>query len=273
MYLLFEAGGTRTRIGFSPDGVEIENTQIVDTAQDFGEFLSLLKEQANKLGDIKGVCGGMAVVFNKDITTPITSAHLPKWVGVPVKEELEKALHKPIYLENDTALGALGEAVKGAGAQFQIIAFITVGTGIGGARIVDRKIDRKIYGFEPGHQIIVPDGDSCTCGGRGHWEAYVGGWYLEKKYKQKGENIKDPNIWDQVARYLAIGLYNTNVYWSPDVIILGGSVSSSIPLEKVKKYLQEFSTIYPEISIHRASLGDQAGLYGALGYLNQLKYI
>lgn len=270
MYLLFEVGGTNTRIGFSADGKTIENIQKIPTSEDFGQFLSTLREQSQQFGEIKAICGGIPVVFNRERTTPIASAHLPKWVGRSIKKDLETTFQAPALLENETALGALGEATKGAGVGSPIVAFITVGTGIGGTRIVDGKIDRRIYGFEPGHHIIIPDGQPCACGGKGHLEAYVAGFYLEQKYKQKGEFIKDPNVWEEVARYLAIGLYNVSVHWSPNIFVLGGSVISGIPLESVKKYLQGFSTIFPQVpEIRPASLGNEAALIGALEYLHQ----
>lgn len=96
-------------------------------------------------------------------------------------------------------------------------------------------------------------------------EAYVGGAYLEKIYHQKAEEIKDPAVWDEVAKYLAIGLHNTIVHWSPDIIILGGSVTQSIPLDKVSNYLKEYLTIFPNLPrLSKATLGNQSGLLGAL---------
>ena len=165
-------------------------------------------------------------------------------------------------------MGGIGEAVKGAGIGNKVVAYLAIGTGIGGKRIVDGKISADSSNFEPGHQIIVPDGNPCNCGGKGHLEAYVAGGYIERIYHQKGEEIKDPQVWDEISKYLAIGLTNTVVHWSPDTIVLGGSVSESIPLEKVQSYLSEFLTIFPQApEILKATLGQDAGLYGALELL------
>jgi predicted NBD/HSP70 family sugar kinase len=80
-------------------------------------------------------------------------------------------------------------------------------------------------------------------------------------------------IWDELAEYLAQGLRNTILYWSPEVIILGGSMmigTPKIPLEAVRKYTVETLNGFvdcPYITI--AQLGDDAGLYGGMAYLQQ----
>ena len=266
MYLLFEVGGTNTKIGFSENGERIDYSEIFLTPKDFGSFIDTLKEKSEGK-DIKAISGGMPVVFDKNKLI-IASAHLPEWIGISAQSKLEEAFSVKITLDNETSVAALGEAIKGAGRNYSIVAFITVGTGVGSSRIVDGKIDKKTLGFESGHQIIVPEGESCSCGGKGHLEAYVGGYYIEKKYGQKAQDIKDEKIWDGITRNLAMGLYNMSVHWSPEIIILGGHVSQSINIEKLKKYLKEFSTIFPEIpEIKFNELGDQSGLYGALELL------
>lgn len=269
MYLLFECGGSKTKIAVS-DGQTIKDTQILPTPKSFDDFINTLQVKARELDNLEAVSGGMAVVFDKNRDLCIKSAHLQNWVGRELKKELEKVFNVPVFLENDTALGGLGEAVYGAGKNSNIVVFITVGTGIGGVKVVEGKLDKNLLGFEPGHQIITPDGNECSCGGKGHLEAYIGGSYLEKIYGQKSENIADSEIWDQITRFLAIGLYNSCVHWSPETIILGGSVIKSIPLEKLKKYLQEFSTIFPQLpELKLASLGEQSGVWGALELISQ----
>ena len=214
---------------------------------------------------LSAVAGGIAVVFNEDKSIPISTSHLHGWVNKPLKKALKDEFNCPIYLENDAAVVGLGEATFGSGVGKNIVAYITISTGVGGAKIVDQKIDKTSLGFEPGHQIIVIDGKDCHCGGKGHFETYVGGWYLERDYQIKPQDIKDPKIWEEVEKYLAIGLTNTIVHWSPDIVILGGAVMKSIDLEKVKLYLKENLTIFPSPpEIVLAKLGDEAGLYGAL---------
>ena len=114
----------------------------------------------------------------------------------------------------------------------------------------------------------MPDGNQCRCGGKGHLEAYVGGAYLAETYHKQVEEIKDPGVFENIAKYLSIGLNNTIVHWSPDIVVLGGSVMKGLPIESVTNHLKDSLTIFRELPpITRATLGDEAGLYGALELL------
>lgn len=271
MYLLFDIGGTKMRIDVSADGQTISQNKIIPTPPDYNSGIQQLKQIAQELAEgqeITGVAGGIAGALDKTKSMLVASPHLPGWVQKPFRPELEESFDCRVELENDANVEGLGEAVKGAGAGKKIVAIITIGTGVGGARIVEGKLDKNAWGFEPGHQIIVPEGNSCNCGGKGHLEAYVAGSYIEKIYRQKPEDIKDDNIWDQIANYLAVGLNNLAVSWSPEVIVLGGSLVKSLPLEKVRIYLKENLKIFPTPpELILAALGDEAGLYGALELL------
>lgn len=271
MYLVFDIGGTNMRIATSVDGKILSATKTVPTPRDFKQGIQTLKQVADELSGgqkIEAVAGGVAGPLDKDKTMLVKSPHIGGWVNKPFKQGLEKALSVPIHLENDADLATLGEATFGAGVGKSIVVYLTISTGVGGGRVVNKKIDENSLGFEPGHQIIVPDGKPCNCGGKGHLESYVSGSGLERIYGKKAEDITDPQIWDQVAKYLAIGLNNTIVHWSPDIVILGGSVMKSIQINQVKKHLQDALTIFPTCpEIAPSALGDSAGLYGALHLL------
>lgn len=272
MYLVFDIGGTNTKIAASVDGKTLGSAKIIPTEKQFEHAIEEISKAVKELiGDEKldGVAGGVAGTLNNEKSVLISSPNLPEWIQRPLKKELALNLDTPVFLENDAHLGGLGEACFGAGKGFGIVAFITIGTGLGGVRIVNQKIDKNSFGFEPGHQIIKMDGDSCNCGGAGHLEAYVGGAYLEKANGMKAEEIKDQAVWDKVAEYLAIGLNNTIVHWSPDVVVLSGAIAQRIPIEKVKLYLNSFLKIFPAPPILKGSLGQESGLYGGLFYLKQ----
>lgn len=271
MYLLFDIGGTNMRVAVSSDKQTLAKSKIVPTPKEFEQGIQAFRQIAEELGkgeQINGIAGGIAGPIDKEKTMLVASPHIPGWVEKPLKPELEKAFGCKVIIENDTTMGGIGEAVKGAGVGYNVVAYIALGTGIGGKRIVNGKISEDSFNFEPGHQIIIPDGKPCNCGGKGHLEAYVGGLYIEKNYGLKGEKIKDPKIWDEIAKYLAIGLNNTIVHWSPDIVVLGGSIMQSISIDLVRKYLHEYLTIYPEKpKLALATLGHRAGYYGALELL------
>lgn len=259
------------RLGVSSDGKTISQVKIIPTLPDFNEGVEAIIKAGRELWlgqNIQGVAGGIAGPMNKDRSMMSRSPHIPGWVNKPIKAVLEKQFGCKVVLENDTVVGGVGEAVKGGGAGKSVVAYVAIGTGVGGKRIIDGKIDDKSYNFEPGHQVIIPDGNFCHCGGKGHLEAYIGGAYIEEKYNKKAEEINDTAIWDEIAKYLALGLTNTIVHWDPDIVVLGGSVMKSISLDAVKKYLKENLTIYPQTpELVLATLGQDAGLYGALELL------
>ena len=259
------------RIGVSTDRLTITRSKIVPTPQNFDQGILVFKQTADELSGgekITGVAGGVPGPLDKEKSMLVACPQLHGWIQKPLKAELEKTYGVEVLLENDTAMGGIGEAVEGAGVGKKVVAYLAIGTGVGGKRVVDGRIPVDSSNFEPGHQIIVPGGNPCNCGGKGHLETYIGGSYIEKIYHQKGEEIKDPLIWDEISKYLSIGLTNTVVHWSPDIIVLGGTVSRSIPLEKVQAYLSELLTIFPQApEIVKSNLGQNAGLYGALHLL------
>ena len=264
MYLVFDIGATKIRLAVSSDGQNLSEPEIIPTPQDFDEGIKVFAETAKKLANGQKIEKAAGAVRNLDKTkTRIEShPHIPFWSNQPLKEVLENALSAPVHLENDAALAGLGEARQGTSRDFSIVAYLTISTGVGGARIVNGKIDQNALGFEPGFQIIDKDNLLSL-------EDLVAGYGLKKRYGKKGEDINDPAVWDEVAKNLAIGINNSIVHWSPNVVILGGSVMKSLDLEKIKSYLQEVTKIFPDLpEIKKAQLGDSSALWGALACLN-----
>ncbi len=163
MYLVFDIGGTNMRIAVSKDGQTIANSKIVPTSKEFDQGILDLKKVADELvrgEQIKGIAGGIAGTVDKNKSGLISGPNMQGWINKPLKSELEKLFDCNVILENDTAVGGIGETVKGAGAGSKVVAYIALGSGVGGKRVVEGKISDDSFNFEPGHQIIVPDGDS-----------------------------------------------------------------------------------------------------------------
>src|SRR3989338_8976857 len=220
MFLLFDIGGTHMRFAVSKDGKELGELKIIPTPKDnFEEGMRIIQETARELlGEekIEAVVGGLAGTLNKERAVFSRAPHMRGWIEKPLKKELEMLFHVPVYLENDAALAGLGEAVRGAGQSYGIVAYGTVSTGVGGARVVDGRIDRNTGGFEPGHQIINYDGDARTLG------EHVSGSRFLRRFGKKPEEISDIAVWEETAQLLAVGLRNTVLHWSPEVVVLGG---------------------------------------------------
>ena len=266
MYLLFDIGATNMRIAVSHDGETILEQKIIPTPSDFTEGIKAFKNCARELcGDmiINAAAGGVPGILNKDKTVLLSAPNLEKWEDVFLKEALEKALDVPVHLENDAALGALGEAVFGAGKDKRIVAYFTVSTGVGGARVTDGKLDEGAFGFEPHRQIVD---------GTHKLGYYISGNGIKKRYGKSPEDIEDPAMWEEAARWLAIGVNNAIALWSPEIFVLGGAVMRHrISVADVKRQVEEFGN-FPEFpEIVAAQLGDMSGLYGALALVRSFK--
>ncbi|HEX9721863.1 MAG TPA: ROK family protein [Candidatus Paceibacterota bacterium] len=276
MYILFDIGGTKMRVAASKDGATLSEPKIVETPKDFEQGINTLVAIANECAgneQIQGVAGGIPGPLDKEKTMVVNAPNLAAWNNKPFMQELQKRLKTPVKLENDAVLAGLGEAVYGAGKNHRIVVFMTISTGIGGARIEDGKVTENILGFEPGHQILnVQDSQTkCGCGGFGHLEAYASGSAVERRYGKKPAKITDQAVWDELAKILAAGVHNTIVHWSPDIVVLGGSMITKEPgisLEKVRQNVQDIMKIFPEVpSIEKVTLRGAEGLYGALALL------
>ncbi len=276
MYLVFDIGGSKIRLAVSEDKQILGETKVIDTPKDFDEGMKLIKAAVNELlhgGKLEGAAGGVAGVLDKSKSELSRAPHLESWAWKPLKEELEEVLLCPVRLENDSAVVGLGEAHEGKGKGQRIVAYLTVSTGVGGARIINEKIDENSFGFEPGHQIIDPNGPMClACGVKGHLEAYVSGYQVGLQYKMPAYEIADKAVWEELSKYLAIGVNNILVHWSPDILIIGGSMMKQvgIPIDRVREHLKEMFKIFPTIPpVELASLGDLGGLYGGLALLRE----
>ena len=251
--ILFDIGATKTRMAYLADGENFETPIIFETPKNFDEAVLLFTKKALSIaGDraIESVVGGMSRAIFGGYDS--------------FREKIENELKVKVTIENDAALAGLGEAIYGAGKGFSIVAYITVSTGVGGAKIVNGKIDERTIGFEPGKQIIdINTGKTL--------EDMISGRALAERSGMHPKEITDPNVWDEHAKFLAIGLNNIIVEWSPNVVVLGGSMitgNPSIPLDKVEEYLKQILKVFPEIpAIKKATLGDFGGLWGALAYL------
>lgn len=277
MYILFDIGGTNMRIAVTRDGESFGDPIVIATPKTFEEGMELFAHHARVLSHgekVKGVVGGIAGTLTRDKGTLIASPNLPGWIGNPLRGKLHDILGAAVHIENDSAMVGLGEAIYGAGRGFDIVAYLTISTGVGGARIINGMIDESSNGFEPGHQIIDPDNSLCPeCEGN-DLESYVSGTAITKRYGVKPHEITDPEVWDTLAKFLAYGLNNTIAYWSPHVIVLGGSMMKTIgiPIEGVKKHLREIFRIMPDVTrIEKATLGDLGGLWGAIAYIKNLE--
>ncbi len=277
MYILFDIGGTKTRVAASDDLMTVSDIIKFDTPLTYREGIGAIVnaiESVRKNQQITAMAGGIRGPLNHEKTGIVSEKVLSDWVGRSLTTDLGGVFGVPTYLENDTAIVGLGEVAFGAGKGYNIVAYHTVSTGVGGARFVNGKLDVVSVGFEPGHQVL--DIDRTLLGNHipPTLENLVSGASLERQRGVKPYEIpQDDHVWDELAKYLASGLKNTVVYWSPDAIVLGGSMIVGDPrifLDPIVKYTTEaLDGLLPCPPIVDAMLKDEGGIYGAMALIKQ----
>ena len=213
---------------------------------------------------------------------------IPQWSGASPVDDLAREFNVSVAMENDADAGALGEATWGAGRNKSRLIYVTVGTGIGGGIIFDGHLYRGVDGAHPevAHQVIDVNGPPCSCGLRGCWEALACGpgmtkWMASHSEYKGGPGLTARRIYEHAmagdplaARaverenfYLGIGLANLVNLFTPDAVILGGSVmkSAGVFLKDIRKVMQQGCRFVPldKVNLSLASLGDDANLIGA----------
>lgn len=261
MILAADIGGTNMRLARGDADGTIRETRVFPTPASFEEGMALLRRELLALkGEetiervVIGVPGSV-----EDHRTLTSAKHLPDWGRHDIAGALEETLGAPVVLENDTALGALGEALNGAGKGFPIVAYIAIGTGIGGARVVDGTLDRNSFGFEIGHQYLSSEDET-------ELEELVSGTAVEKAEGVAAKEVVDEEKWAGYAKKFAHGLYNTLLHWSPDVVVLGGSLmrDNGMRIEDIVAELERINEAIPELPPVRCAALEYPGLVGAL---------
>jgi glucokinase len=228
----------------------------------------------------------------------VFAPHLP-WRGEDVRGRLAERWGTPVVLDNDANCTAVAEAAYGMADGDGTGLVVTMGTGIGGAVLVDGRVIRGRNGMagEFGHMQVVPDGQPCECGGRGCWEQYASGNALVRYARAQiglqpsvlteacggdpdrltGPMITDAAVdGDLVARqafgavghWLGVGLANLVAALDPHRIVVGGGVSAAGDrlLDPARTALERSMVaaglrVVPPVLAAR--LGPEAGVVGA----------
>jgi glucokinase len=251
--------------------------------------------------DVVAVGIGAAGFVAEDRATVVFAPHL-SWRNEPLRDALAQRIDLPITVDNDANAAAWAEASFGAAKGESHVVVITLGTGIGGALIIDGMVQRGRHGIagEFGHMQIMPGGVRCECGNRGCWEQYASGNALVREARAMIE-AGSPVVADLLARlggdaaaltgpfitesardgdptarelladigkWLGIGLANLASAFDPGLFVIGGGVSAADemligPAREAFRRQLPGRGYRPEARIVRAVLGSDAGLIGA----------
>lgn len=218
--------------------------------------------------------------------------NLPEWESLPLAGIIEKTISFPVFIDNDANLMGLGEVYFGAKERDNDVVFLTVGTGIGGAMVLNGKLygGHRNRGAELGHFIVNPDGETCSCGAKGCLEAHAsvtalihhykklcannkrkklpktvdGKYIVEKYHKKEKEALEAMNLH---FKYLSIGVAGFINFFSPQKVVIGGGISEAgtFYIDEVRKRALDLAMKETQIftEICAATLGNKAGCYGA----------
>jgi len=257
--LVFDIGGSHLRVALA-DGGALGASEKIATPQNPAQGVEAIRAFLEKRGtSAEGAVGGIAGVVRDGVV--VRTGYLPEWDGFNLSAALKETCgisYARIF--NDAEIAGVGEAVLGAGKGHHIVAYVTVGTGIGGALIVGGRPAPHAVGYEPGQQVIDYERMRTL-------EDVAGGASLTEEFGHPPEELEHAVVEGRI-RALAIGLYNVLRLWSPDVLILGGSLmndTTGYPLDAVAREIASLSVPLPVLPpIARSALGDDAGLRGAL---------
>ncbi len=266
-YFICDIGGTKTRIARTIDLQKFDEPVIFETPDSPEEGIKNIIDHVYKMSEGKEIfsmCIGIAGVLDHDNSMVLKSFHLPAWQNIPIKKIIEEKISAKVYLQNDTDIVGLGEAMFGAGRGFSNIVYISISTGIGGVKIIDGKFDKNKYGFEPGFQIL-----NCETGE--NFEDIASGSAIEKKFSMHPKEIAKTEHWEDIIEFIAVGLHNSIVHWSPEVLVVGGSMSKDLRSDILYKKISKIMKIHPSIpEIKIAELDSVGGLYGGMAFLKQI---
>jgi glucokinase len=251
--------------------------------------------------DVAAVGIGAAGFVDVSRTVVMFSPHLD-WRREPLRARVAERVRIPVVVDNDANTMALAECRFGAGRGHRFVLCVTLGTGIGGALVLDNRVYRGANGMagEFGHIQVVPEGHRCECGNRGCWEQYASGNALLRDARElvrssspmahqlrtlvdgdadalDGPQITraardgDPlsiELLADVGRWLGVGLAGMTAAFDPGCIVIGGGLSEAGDL-LIEPTRQAFSRSLTgrghrtEPEIAQAALGPNAGVIGA----------
>ena len=274
MNIFADVGGTKIRFASHKAGTEtFSEPHVIATPQTYEDALHSFTDAAAQLcggESLERLIVGIPAVLSRDRHSIIGAAtHIKSWFNKNIADDLKHHTQaQEVYLENDVALVGLGEAVYGAGKGARIVMYLTVSTGVNGVRIVDGHIDQGVYASTIGHQYLSGNPQEGT------WESKISGSSIEQKYGVHPRDLgADSPVWEELAAIVAQGVHNSILHWSPDRLVLGGSMFNEIGIspERVRLHLENIMKAYPELpEIQHSSLHDFGGLWGALARLKQV---
>ncbi len=308
VYIGIDLGGTNIAAGVVDENAKLLSQASTPTLAErpYEEIirdmaacaLEAVKKANLTLDDVKAVGVGIPGLADSKEGRVIFCNNLA-WHDIPMQEEMQKYIQKPVYIDNDATVAGYAESLAGVSKGCKSSVFITLGTGVGAGIVLDGKPWSGAHGVgsEIGHTTLVANGIPCTCGNNGCLERYCSATAIIQAARQAvmtypdsammkmagGDPQKinakividaakegDPaakQVFGHYVEYLAMAINNVTAFLDPEMIVLGGGVSRAgqFLLDAVEgvrpRYLQYKTLPSPRIAL--AKLGNEAGIIGA----------
>ena len=317
MYRLgVDLGGTNIAVAVVDENYNIVGRAKTKTdahrpAAEICDSIAFAAKEALKAADLKiedivsaGIGTPGSVIPSEGIVT--YTNNFSCFNNLPLCAMLKERLGIDFYIENDANAAAYGEYLAGAGVGTKDFVAVTLGTGVGGGVIIGGKmlLGSNFAGGELGHTVLCLDGEQCTCGRKGCFEAYASATALIRQTKRAMDENKDSLMWklsteaggkvngrtafdamrkgdkaatevvNQYIRYVAEGICNIMNIFQPDLLCIGGGISNekdnlTVPVNKIVReniYTKNTET-HDRVCV--AKLGNDAGIIGA-AFLDKL---
>ena len=300
-----DLGGTKIAAGVVDPGGEIVSSAYVPTPPDpeliLGAIIDAVRQIRNGRGDVQAIGVGAAGYVDEHRSTVHFGPNL-RWRNKPIRALIEQATQLSVVVENDANAAAWGEFVHGAGAGYDDMVMVTLGTGLGGGIISNGRLFRGRFGMagEIGHYRAVPGGLPCRCGQSGCMEQYASGAAHARRAREQAAadpgraaallalgdgtpaGIKashvaeaaragDPfamDLFEQTGRWVGQVLADLASILDPAVFVIGGGLSETgelirRPAERAYRQVLRAGEHRPQADVVTATVGPHAGLIGA----------
>lgn len=300
-----DIGGTKILAGaVSPTGEVVAEHRVPSPAQNPEEMTAtvanLIDKVINEVGEVVAIGVAAAGFINLDRSKVLYAPNL-NWRNEPLQQKISDRVGRSVVIENDANAAGWAEFRFGAAKEFNSMAMLTLGTGVGGAVVDSGKLMRGGYGIagELGHITVVRDGLLCGCGRRGCVEQYASGTALLRTANELADSSdplgarlrelrdkagqlsgneayqavseQDPGalkLVDLAVQHLACAMGSIVATLDPEVFVIGGGLSElgETLLEPLRKELAEqlpANGFRPQAKVVRAKFSNQAGLIGA----------
>jgi glucokinase len=303
-----DLGGTKIAAGLVDEGGVIISRAETPTlagrpyqaiVKDMAEYsLRMLLECGKDLDEVSSIGIGIPGIADQHTGRVVFCTNL-SWHDIPLRDELQRYINKPVYIDNDATIAGYAESKVGISRDCDSSVFLTLGTGLGAGIIIQGKPWSGFHGVgsEFGHTTLVMDGVPCTCGNKGCVERYCSATALIRLAREACDANPDNammrvcngdlklinakiiidaardgdttagNVFDRYTTSLAAAINNITAFLDPEMIVLGGGVSraGNFLLSAVRAKLPAF-LMYKTLQSPRlelAALGNEAGIIGA----------